>query len=113
MKKFAMLSLAAVLALGACDDDPSGPSGTAQVRIVNATTGANFASINAFRGNTLIVSAIAAGSASVCATPYTVPSGNTTINFRTTAGGTTNHESIDFNFQANRRYTVIVYGTNT
>ena len=114
MKKYAILSLMAVLALGACDDDdPTGPTGTAQVRIVNATTGANFASINAFHGNTQIVTGIAAGSATVCATTYTVPAGSQTINFRTTAGGTTNHESIDFTFQANRRYTVIVFGTNT
>jgi hypothetical protein len=103
----------AVLALGACDDNnPTGTTGTAQVRIVNATTGTNFASINAFRDNTQIVASIPAGSASVCATTYTVPAGSQTINFRTTAGGTTNQEQITFNFQANHKYTVIVYGTN-
>jgi hypothetical protein len=113
MKKYAILSLMAVLALGACDDDdPASPSGTAQVRIVNATTGTNFASINAFRGDAQIVSGIAASSATVCATTYTVPAGSQTINFRTTAGGATNQEQITFNFQANHKYTVIVYGTN-
>ena len=112
MKKYAMLSLMAVLALGACDDDDPVSPNTAQVRIVNATTGATYASIHAFRGNTEIVSGITAGVASVCATTYTVPSGSQTINFRTTAGGITNHEQIEFNFQANHRYTVVVYGTN-
>ena len=113
MKKYAMLSLMAVLALGACDDDDPVSPNTAQVRIVNATTGASFATIHAFRGNTEIVSAIAAGNASVCTTTYSVPAGTQTINFRTTAGGATNHESIEnFNFQANHRYTVVVYGTN-
>ena len=115
MKKFAMLSLMAVLALGACDDDddPTGTEETAQVRIVNATTGSNFTTVSALHGSTEIVSAIQAGQATVCATTYTVPEGNQTINFRTVAGGTTNQEQITFNFQANRRYTIILYGTNT
>src|SRR5687767_1420985 len=112
MKKFAMLSLAAVLALGACDDDPTGNDDEAQVRIVNATTGTNFVSVNAFRGTTELVTGVAAGGASSCGTTYTVPAGNQTINFRTIAGGTTNHESITFNFQADQKYTVILYGTN-
>ena len=114
MKKFAMLSLMAVLALGACDDDddPTGNQGTAQVRIVNASTGSNFVSVNALRGNTSIVAGIQAGTATSCATTYTVPAGSQTINFRTTAGGTTNQEQVTFNFQANHRYTIILYGTN-
>ncbi len=115
MKKYAMLSLMAVLALGACDDDddPTGNDDTAQVRIVNATTGSNFVAVNALRGNTEIVTGVQAGAGSSCATTYTVPAGNQTINFRTIAGGTTNQEQISFNFQADQKYTIILYGTNT
>src|SRR5688572_23339022 len=115
MKKFAMLSLAAVLALGACDDDddPTGNDDEAQVRIVDATTGSNFVAISALDGSAQIVAGVQAGTASSCGTTFTVPAGSRTINFRTVAGGTTNHESITFNFQADQKYTVILYGTNT
>ena len=115
MKKYAIMSLMAVLALGACDDDddPVGNQETAQVRVVNATTGSNFTSINVFRGNTQLIAGVAAASATACTANLTVPAGNQTINIRTTAGGTTNQEQVTHNFQANRRYAIIVFGTNT
>jgi len=123
MKKYAFLSLMAVLALGACDDDdPTGNQGTAQVRVVNATsmptgTGNNFASINAFRGTgngTQIGTAVAAGSGSACTTTaLTVPAGNQRISFRTQGSTTENAVINSYNFVAGERYTIIFYGTNT
>jgi hypothetical protein len=117
MKKFAILSLMAVLALGACDDDddPTGNTGTAQVRVVNATTGTTYASANVFRSNNgtnQIVAGVGQGAASACGTTYTVPAGTQTLSFRA-AAGTTNATTTTFNFQANQRYTIVLYGTNT
>ena len=114
MKKFAILSLMAVLALSACDndDDPTGNQETAQVRIVNATTGTNFAAINALEGSDEIVAGVAQGTGSNCSNTYEVTAGNRTINFRTVAGGTTNQETITYNFLADHKYTIILYGTN-
>ena len=123
MKKYAILSLMAVLALGACDDDddPSGPAQTAQVRIVNATsmptgTANTFATIEAFRGTgtgTRIGTAVAAGAGSACTQTITVPAGTHRINFRTPASQTENAVINSFNFEAGKRYTILFYGTNT
>ena len=112
MKKFAVFSIMAVLALGACGDEPTGTENMASVRIVNATSGTSFASVIALDGDAVIVSGVTAGNATVCTTNFTVPAGSRTINFRTTASGATNVESITHDFQANRKYLVILYGTN-
>src|SRR5687768_7740491 len=102
MKKYAILSLMAVLALGACDDDddPTGNTGTAQVRVVNAATGTTYPTITAFNGNTAIGAGVAQGQGASCASTFTVPAGNRTINFRTT-GSTANVAPVAYNFQAN------------
>jgi hypothetical protein len=102
----------AVLALGACDDDddPSGPQGSAQVRIVNATTSASTASLNVFRGNTSLTANVPAGNASACSANLTVPAGNQTLNVRRPAQ-TTNDEVITHNFLDDQRYTIVIYGT--
>ena len=123
MKKYAILSLMAVLALGACDDDddPTGTPQTAQVRVVNATsmptgTANTFATITAFRGEgtgTSIGTAVAAGSGSSCSQTVTVPAGTHRINFRTTGSTTENAVINSYNFQAGKRYTILFYGTNT
>ena len=123
MKKYAILSLMAVLALGACDDDddPTGNNQTAQVRIVNATsatTGTNtFTSVNVFRGNDQLVGGVPAGvststvNASACSPTLTVPTGSQTLNFRA-SGQTTNAASVTHTFVANRRYVVVLTGNN-
>ena len=124
MKKYAFLSLLAVLALGACDDDddPAGTGGTAQVRVVNATTattGTNtYTSVSLFRGtSTQVVGGVAAGSssgtvnASACSPTLTVPAGSQTLNFRAT-GQTTNAASVTHNFVAGKRYLVVLTGNN-
>ena len=117
MKKYAFLSLLAVLALGACDDDdPTGNPGEAQVRVVNATTTSgtttnNFATVGAFRGNTQIVGGIGSGTASTCSETFEVPAGQQTIHFRT-PGNATQHAAVQHNFQANQSYTIVLYGTN-
>lgn len=112
MKKVAVFSIMAVLAFGACGDEPTGNENRASIRVVNATSGTNFASVIALDGDEVIVSGVTAGNASVCTTNFTIRPGSRTINFRTTASGTTNLESITHDFQANRKYLVILYGTN-
>ena len=118
MKKYAILSLMAVLALGACDDDddPAGTGGTAQVRVVNATTVSGtttntYNSVGLFRGTTQVVGGVAASNASGCGTTYTVPAGSQTLHFRAT-GATAQVGTVTHNFVAGRRYTVVLYGTN-
>ena len=124
MKKFAILSLMAVLALGACDDDddPTGNDNEAIVRVVNATTvatGGNntYAAIDAFRGTgtgTQLGGTVQAGAQTVCSQTIEVPAGSQQLNFRT-PGSTTNVAGAarTFNFTAGRRYTIIFYGTPT
>jgi hypothetical protein len=112
MKKVAVFSIMAVLALGACSDEPTGTENLATIRVVNATSGTNFASVIALDGDEVIASGVTAGNATVCTTNFTIRPGSKTINFRTTASGTTNLESVTHDFQANRKYLVILYGTN-
>jgi hypothetical protein len=123
MKKYAILSLMAVLALGACDDDddPTGNPQTAQVRIVNATTattGTNtYTTASLFRVNDQIGSAVPAGvntstlNASACSPTLTVPAGSQTLHFRATASGT-QVASVTHNFVAGRKYLVVLMGNN-
>ena len=126
MKKYAFLSLLAVLALGACDDDddPTGNNQTAQVRVVNATSATtgtnNFGTVSLFRGSgtgTQVAGGIAAGSSSgtvnatACSPTLTVPAGSQTLNFRATAS-TTNAASVTHTFVAGKRYLVILTGNN-
>src|SRR5688572_10243750 len=113
MKKYAMLSLMAVLALGACDDDddPSGPAQTASVRVINATTGTQTGGIDVFRGTTSLSTGVAQGQGSACSQNLTVPAGSQTINVRL-PGSATTVETITHNFVAGQRYTILIYGTN-
>jgi len=84
MKTYAWLSLAAVLALGACDDDddPAGPQLYAHTRVVNATPVAAHANARMFADDERIGTIFTSGSASACNT-LTVPEGTRNINFRT------------------------------
>jgi hypothetical protein len=112
MKKFAMLSLMAVLALGACDDDddPVTPAQNARIRIVNASTGN--ASVSAFHGNNAIATNVAFQGAGTCGTSMNVPAGNQTITFRSGPNTTsTQIATAQGTFQANRDYTIVLRGT--
>lgn len=117
MRKYAFLSLLAVLALGACDDDDDPIVGNeAFVRVVNATsaptgTANQYATVSLYRGNDLEVSAVAAGTASACAAIEEIPAGNQTLHFRTTASGTQVGQ-VQHNFVAGKRYTVVLIGHN-
>ena len=112
MKKYAILSLMAVLALGACDDDDDdgdvlGPTNSAEIRIVNASAGVPSVSLR--RGNSEILGGIAFQTASSCTNLKRVPSGSQTLEFRATANPSTT-KSVTFNFVAGQRYTVVLYG---
>ncbi len=84
MKNFAWLPLAAILALGACDDDdnPVGHQLYAHTRIVNATPVAAHANARMFADDERIGTIFSFGTASACNT-LTVPEGTRNINFRT------------------------------
>ena len=109
MKKYAMLSLMAVLALGACDDDDDslGPNNSAEIRVVNASTG--IPTVGLFRGGNQLVGGVAFQSASSCANLQRVPSGQQTLEFRSTASPTTT-KSVTATFVAGERYTIVLYG---
>jgi hypothetical protein len=105
------MSLMAVLALGACDDDdedPLGPSNSAEVRVVNASAGVP--SVNVFRGNDQIAGGVGFQSAQACSSIERVPSGNQTLQFRSTTNPAVTEDVGPFNFVAGQRYTVILYG---
>jgi hypothetical protein len=84
MKNLAWLPLAAVLALGACDDDddPVGNQLYAHTRIVNATPVAAHTNVRMYADDERIGTIFSFGTASVCNT-LTVPEGTRNINFRT------------------------------
>ena len=109
MKKYAMLSLMAVLALGACDDDDDslGPSNSAEIRVVNASTG--IPTVGLFRGGNQLVGGVGFQTASSCSNLQRVPAGSQTLEFRSTASPTTT-KSVTANFVAGERYTVVLYG---
>ena len=110
MKKYAMLSLMAVLALGACDDDdddPLGPSNSAEIRVVNASTGVPSVSLR--RGDTELAGGVAFQTASSCSNLRRVPTGSQELEFRATANPATT-KTVTFNFAAGQRYTVVLYG---
>lgn len=116
MKQYAFLSLLAVLALGACDDDDPTGTNEALVRVVNATTAptgtANqYATVSLYRGNEVEVTAVAAGSASACTAIEDIPAGTQTLHFRTSATGTQVGQ-VQHNFVAGKRYTVVLMGHN-
>lgn len=109
MKKYAMLSLVAALALGACsdDDDSLGPTNSAEVRVVNASNGVS--SVGLFRGSSQLVGGVVFQTATSCGNLKRVPSGQQTLEFRSTASATTT-KTVSFNFVAGQRYTVVLYG---
>ena len=110
MKKYAMLSLMAVLALGACDDDDDdslGPTNSAEIRVVNASTGVP--SVGLFRGGDQIIGGVGFQVAPSCSNIERVPSGTQTLEFRATASPTTT-KTVQHNFVAGQRYTVVLYG---
>jgi hypothetical protein len=110
MKKYAILSLMAVLALGACDDDDDdslGPSNSAEIRVVNASVGVPTASL--YRGNDQLIGGVAFQSASSCDNLERIPSGQQTIEFRSTTDPNV-RKSTPATFTAGQRYTVVLYG---
>ena len=109
MKKYAMLSLMAVLAVGACDDDDDslGPNNSAEIRVVNASTG--IPTVGLFRGGNQLVGGVGFQSASSCANLQRVPSGQQTLEFRSTASPTTT-KSVTATFVAGERYTIVLHG---
>src|SRR5687768_3244898 len=118
MKKYAFLSLLAVLALGACDDDddPTGNDNVAFVRVVNATTTTTgtantYTAVNLYRGNTEVIAGVAAGTATTCTQFEEIPAGNQTLHFRTTASAA-QVGSVQHNFVAGKRYTIVLMGHN-
>jgi hypothetical protein len=118
MKKYAFLSLLAVLALGACDDDddPTGNNGEALVRVVNATTvsGATvntYATVGLYRGNDQLIGGVGAGGAASCQQYEEVPEGNQTLHFRA-SGSATQVASVTHNFVEGKRYTIVLMGHN-
>ena len=110
MKKYAMLSLMAVLALGACDDDDDdslGPSNSAEIRVVNASTGVPTVAL--FRGNNQLVGGVGFQTASSCSNLQRVPAGQQTLQFRATANPATTKD-VTANFVAGERYTIVLWG---
>ena len=110
MKKYAILSMMLVLALGACDDDDEdtlGPSNSAEVRVVNASTGV--ASVGLFRGGSQLLGGVGFQTASACDNLKRVPAGNQTLEFRSTASPTTT-KTVQHNFVAGQRYLVLLSG---
>ena len=109
MKKYAMLSLMAALALGACDDadDLLGPNNSAEIRVVNASTG--LPSVGLFRNGSQLVSGVGFQTASSCSNLRRVPSGSQTLEFRSTANPAT-VKSVTATFAAGQRYTVVLFG---
>ena len=110
MKKYAMLSLMAVLALGACDDDDDdslGPSNSAEIRVVNASAGVP--SVGLFRGGNQLVGGVIFQTASSCSNLQRVPAGQQTLEFRATANAATT-KKVQANFVAGERYTVVLLG---
>ena len=111
MKKYAMLSMMLVLALGACDDDDNdtlGPSNSAEIRVVNASNGV--ASVGLFRGGSQLLGGVGFQTASSCDNLKRVPAGNQTLEFRSTASAATTKTVGPFNFVAGQRYVVVLYG---
>jgi hypothetical protein len=109
MTKYALLSLLAVLALGACDDDDDslGPSNSAEIRVVNASAGVP--SVSLFRNGTQIVGGVGFQQSSSCSNLRRVPTGNQTLEFRATANPATT-KTVSANFAAGQRYTVLLSG---
>ena len=110
MKKYAMLSLFAVLALGACSDDNNntlGPTNSAEIRVVNASTG--LPSVGLFRNGNELVGGVGFQTASACTNLKRVPSGQQTLEFRSTTNPST-VKTVSANFAAGQRYTVVLYG---
>ena len=110
MKKYAILSLMAVLALGACSDDDEdtlGPSNSAEIRVVNASNGVP--SVGLFRGSSQLLGGVGFQTASSCDNIKRVPAGQQTLEFRSTASASVT-KSVPFNFVAGQRYLVVLYG---
>jgi hypothetical protein len=108
MTKYAMLSLMAVLALGACDDDDNslGPTNSAEIRVVNASTG--IPTVGLFRNGSELVGGVGFQT-SACTQVKRIPDGQQTLEFRSTAAPATT-ANVSANFQAGLRYTVLLYG---
>lgn len=109
MTKYTMLSLVAVLALGACDDDDNslGPSNSAEIRVVNASAG--LPSVGLFRNGNQILGGVAFQVAASCSNLKRVPTGSQTLEFRSTPSPTTT-KLVTATFAAGQRYTVVLYG---
>jgi hypothetical protein len=105
-----MLSLMAMIALGACgdDDDPVSSQEVAEVRVVNASPGTP--SVTVAISNRTLVTDVAFQTASGCSSTLRVPAGNQIINFRASATSSTNVKAIPFSFVAGQRYTIVLFG---
>ena len=102
------LVLAALVFTAACDDDDdddgTGPTGQAQVRVVNATP--DNATVSVLNGNTTLANSLAFGTNAAC---VTVPAGSQTLTFR--SGTTTLATTTATNFANGGRYTVVLSGS--
>jgi len=104
MKLSSLMSVLALVALAACDDDPLGARPTARVRIVNAAN--THASVGAFLGAAQLGTDVAFQAASACAT-ITLPTGQHVISFRNT-GSPTQVASVQHTFVENRDYLIVL-----
>lgn len=104
MKAFSLISVVALVALAACDDDPLGARPTARVRIVNAAN--TNASVGAFLGVAQLGTDVAFQAASPCGA-ITVPTGPQVISFRNT-GSPTQVASVQHTFVENRDYLIVL-----
>jgi hypothetical protein len=114
MKKFAMLGVLAMLALGACDedDDLTAPPTTARVRFVNAAPGAG--AVSAFHGNVAIATGVAVGAANTCGNTMRLAAGPRTITLRAgTTPASAQVARVSHVFEADKDYTVVLYGPST
>jgi hypothetical protein len=104
----------ALVAFTACDDDddPTGNENVALVRVVNASNDPDFANVNVFdEDDNELDAAIGFRTATSCDDLIELEPGEHTLEFRLT-GQMTPIETETFNFLANERYTVVLFGSN-
>ena len=106
-----VLVAASAFALTACGNDTTEPSNTASVRFVNASV-INTA-VNGTVGGTTVASNLAFQNSSSTGACVNVPAGSQTVGFNAASGGVTIGAGATANFEAGKRYTVVLYGNGT